>query len=231
MGTALLERHARSAGVDRSLNGLILEAAERLTMAGSATVESLDDGALGASVSELARIESRSAAMRLALSAEADRRRVAHETAETGTDAWLARLTENTREQMARGLWMAGLLRDKYAVTREAFAVGDPRLEQVRVVVNAAEQAPVEATEEQVASAEQWLVDKAIGAGCQVRPPDGRQATASGGATDVRSPRPRSGPPPRGDPARPRGPGRRDRDLLGAPRQRGRLVEREVPYP
>ena len=164
MGVTLLETHPAAPGVEPRLSDLVAEAAERLTLAGRLMVKSMDDGALGGAVTELARVESRAAALRLALSAEADRRRVADETADTGTDAWLARLTGGTREQMAGGLRMAGLLRDTYAATREAFAAGDLRLEQVRVIVNAAEQAPVEAAPEQVAAAEQWLVDKARGA-------------------------------------------------------------------
>src|SRR6185312_9525243 len=62
---------------------------------------------LGEAVSLLARIESRAAALRWEVSAEADRRRVAEQTGETGTDAWLARLTVSTREQAAGGLWLA----------------------------------------------------------------------------------------------------------------------------
>ncbi len=158
----------------RSLGGLVAEAAERLDLAGQAGVETVDDDALGAVVAELARVESRAVALRLALSAEADRRRVAEETAETGTDAWLARLTGSTREQAAGGLRLAGLLADRYAATREAFAAGALRVEQVRVIVNAAEQAPVEASTEQVAAAEQWLVDRATGAST----PSGRPTDA-----------------------------------------------------
>ncbi len=158
----------------RSLGGLVAEAAERLDLAGQAGVEAVDDDALGAVVAELARVESRAVALRLALSAEADRRRVAEETAETGTDAWLARLTGSTREQAAGGLRLAGLLADRYAATREAFAAGALRVEQVRVIVNAAEQAPVEASTEQVAAAEQWLVDRATGAST----PSGRPTDA-----------------------------------------------------
>jgi hypothetical protein len=125
----------------------------------------VDDDALGEVISGLAALESRAVALRLALSAEADRRRVAEQTADTGTDAWLAWLTGTTREQMAGGLRIAALLEDTYAETRDAFAVGALRVEQVRVIVNAAEQAPVEATPGQVAQAEAWLVAKATGAG------------------------------------------------------------------
>jgi len=127
-------------------------------------VAGLDDEALGGAVAGLAAVESRAAALRLALSTEADRRRVAEATAETGTDAWVARLTGTTREQAAGGLRLARLLEETYAATREAFAAGRLRVDQVRVIVNAAEQAPVEATPAQVRLAEQWLVDRATGA-------------------------------------------------------------------
>ena len=137
-------------------------------------------------VAALAGVESRAAALRLALSAEADRRRVAEETAETGTDAWLARWTGSTREQAAGGLRIARLLQERYAVTREAFAAGDLRVDQVRVIVNAAEQAPAEATPAQVAAAEEWLVAKATGAGTRSGRPTGCETVAAGRAADVR---------------------------------------------
>jgi hypothetical protein len=125
----------------------------------------MDDAALADTTARVARLESRAASLRLALSAEADRRQVAEQTAETGTDAWVARLTGSTREQAASGLRIAGLLQDTYAATREAFAAGDLRPDQVRVIVHAAEQAPAEATAEQVALAEEWLVAKGTGVG------------------------------------------------------------------
>jgi hypothetical protein len=128
-------------------------------------VGALNDAGLADGVAVLARIESRAQALRMGLAAEADRRKVAEQTAETGTDAWLARLTGTTREQAAGGLRLAGLLQDKYDATREAFAAGTLRVEQVRVIVNAAEQAPAEASSDQRAAAEQWLVDQATGAG------------------------------------------------------------------
>jgi hypothetical protein len=167
MGVALLERMPAPAmpAVDPSTGELVARAAECLVRAGRIPVESMVDGALGDAVSELARVESQAAALRLALSAEADRRRVADQTADTGTDAWLARLTGGTREQMASGLRIARLLRDKYAATRVAYAAGELRTDQVRVIVNAAEQAPVEASAGQVTAAEEWLVAKATGAG------------------------------------------------------------------
>jgi hypothetical protein len=115
-------------------------------------------------VAELAGLESQVAAWRLELLAEADRRRVADQTADTGTDAWAAKLTGDTREVMRGGLLLARDLAERFHYTREAFAAGRLRVAQVRVIVNAARQAPPEATPQQVADAEQYLVDKATGA-------------------------------------------------------------------
>jgi hypothetical protein len=80
------------------------------------SVVELSDEALVGVIAELAGIEPR-AASGSSLSVEADRRRVAEETVETGTDAWLARVTGSRREQAAGGLWLAGLLREKYETT------------------------------------------------------------------------------------------------------------------
>jgi uncharacterized protein DUF222 len=147
------------------LSGLLAEVTSRLAAAAGVSVGSLDDAGLAAAIGGLAGIESRVQALRMDLAAEAQRRQAPDQTAETGTDAWLARLTGSTREQARGGLWLAGLLQDRYPATREAFAAGALRVEQVRVIVNAAEQAPAEATPAQVAAAEQWLVDQATGAG------------------------------------------------------------------
>ncbi len=176
MTITLLEAPPAAAVVGPALSSWVADAAACVERASTAPADELTDDALGEVVAGLARLESRAAALRMELSAEADRRRVAEQTAETGTDAWLARLTASTREQAAGGLWLARLLQEKYAVTREAFACGAIRVEQVRVIVNAAEQAPAEATPEQVAAAEEWLVAKATGAGTRSgRPMDAKQ--------------------------------------------------------
>jgi hypothetical protein len=72
-------------------------------------------------------------------------------------------LTGDTREAMRGGLALAKALQERYAATREAFAAGRLRLAQVRVIVNAAEQSPAEATPDQVRRAEELLVAKATG--------------------------------------------------------------------
>ncbi len=175
MAIAPLE-HPPLVAVERCLPSLIAEAAACVEEAGRTATESLVDEALGGVISALAVLESRATALRLSLSSEADRRRVAEQTAETGTDAWVARLTSTTREQAAGGLRIARLLAEKYPATREAFAAGRLRVEQVRLIVNAAERAPAEATPAQVAAAEEWLVAKATGdATRSARPTDARR--------------------------------------------------------
>ena len=120
---------------------------------------------LGEVIAELSALESQVAAWRLALAAEADVRRVAEETADTDTTAWLMRLTADPREVASGGLWLARRLQETYPATREAFAAGRLRVEQVRVIVRAAERAPAGVSGEQLAAAEAELVAKATGAG------------------------------------------------------------------
>jgi hypothetical protein len=87
-------------------------------------------------------------------------------------------LTGTTRAQAAGGLRLARLLQDKYSATRQAFAAGRLRVDQVRVIVNAAEQAPADATAAQVAAAEEWLVAHATG--------DARIGAAAGRPMDAK---------------------------------------------
>jgi hypothetical protein len=125
----------------------------------------LSDEQIAAGIPGLSALESQAAALRLALTAEADARKLAEQEAATGTDSWAAALTGDTREVANGGLLIAQLLRDKYHATREAFAAGRLRIEQVRVIVFAAEKIPSWATPQQVALAEEWLVAKATGDG------------------------------------------------------------------
>lgn len=122
----------------------------------------LDRFELAEAVAELAALEAQAAALRLAVLAEADARRVAEEAGDTGTDAWAARLTGSTRAVMAGGIWLAQLLRERYAATREAFADGGINEDQVRVIVRAAERMPERVTPEQRRLAEEALVVKAV---------------------------------------------------------------------
>nr|WP_277869180.1 HNH endonuclease signature motif containing protein [Nocardioides houyundeii] len=140
-----------------------------MAAAGTLSAGLLGTGELSAALEQVAGLESQATALRLALSAEAQARRVAedpvHGGAATATDAWWAGLLGSTRASQAAGVRLGELLATKYAVTREAFAAGRLRADQVRVIVNAAEQAPARATSGQLATAEEVLVGKATGEG------------------------------------------------------------------
>ena len=102
----------------------------------------MTDGELEAAVVAAARLEARVAALRLDLAAEADRREAAAASGAAGTAAWLGRLTGDSRSVAAGGLRLGRLLGDTYAATRTAFASGRVNVEQVRVILNAAERLP-----------------------------------------------------------------------------------------
>ena len=148
--------------------GVLPAVASALDSVESVTADALtglSDDELGQGLEGLARLESQVAARRLAFLSEADRRRVADRTADTGTDAWAAKLTGDTREVMRGGMLIAADLDERFHYTRDAFAAGRINLAQVRVIVRVARQAPPEATESELMQAEQWLVDQATGAG------------------------------------------------------------------
>lgn len=158
------------------VSGLVTAAQTQLREAVDIPVRNVRTDELAETIQRLAELESQAGALRMSLSAEADQRQVASFTAHTGTDAWLAELTGDTQAVMAGGLRIAKLLQDKYAATREAFAAGLLRLDQVRVIVNAAEKAPAGVSPAQLATAEEALVGKATGsANRNGRPIDARR--------------------------------------------------------
>ncbi|HVQ18023.1 MAG TPA: DUF222 domain-containing protein, partial [Actinomycetes bacterium] len=148
-----------------ALAAAVRDARSAVKAAGSMGVAGVSSVELGEAIAELAELESQVVALRLSLSAEADSRGVAKETADTGTDAWLARLTGEPREIMAGGLWVARMLRTRCHHTREALAAGKLRLSQAKVIVRAVNRAPAGASDEQVADAEASLVAMATGEG------------------------------------------------------------------
>jgi hypothetical protein len=137
--------------------GLVGEAAE-------VPVDRVAGAEIAEAIAAAAGLEAQAASLKLALTAEADRRELAAQAAATGTDAWAAALTGDTREVMNGGIRLARLLEERYPATREAFRAGLLNLKQARVIVDAAEQISDHATAEQVAQAEEWLVDRATGA-------------------------------------------------------------------
>jgi hypothetical protein len=143
----------------------VSEASAQLAHAHEVALDRVHRDELGQLLVTLATLESQTEALRLKVLAEAERRQVAADEAATGTDAWAAALTGTTREINAGGLHLAELLKTKYHHTREAYAAGQLRADQVRVIVRAAELAPLETTVEQLAAAEEVLVNKATGVG------------------------------------------------------------------
>ena len=158
------------------VSGLVTSAQEQIRAAAEIAAATVRTDELGETIQRLSELESQATSLRLQLSAEADHRQVANSTAESGTDAWLATLTGNTRAQMAGGLWLARMLEETYPATREAFAAGLLRLDQVKVIVNAGQRAPAGVTPEQLHEAEELLVGKATGAANRSgRPIDARR--------------------------------------------------------
>ena len=145
-----------------AMAGAVVAVARAFSRVTEIPVGSLDSEELPEVLSELAVLEARVGALKLDVLAEADRRRVAEESADTGTDAWAAKLTGSTRAVMSGGIWLANLLRSKYDATREAFAAGGINEAQARVIVRAAEDLPAVVTREQRIAAEAGLVEKAV---------------------------------------------------------------------
>lgn len=140
----------------------VASARDRVGEAAALPVGGLGFDELPEVLSELAVLEAQVAALKLAVLAEADVRRVAEEEAASGTDAWAARLTGSTAAVMRGGIWLASRLRETYAATRVAFAAGGINEAQVRVIVNAADSMPTRVTAEQRQVAEEGLVAKAV---------------------------------------------------------------------
>jgi hypothetical protein len=145
-----------------AMAGHVAAAARAVAAAGRVPAGSLERGELGGLRSDLAALEAQVTALKLAVLAEADHRRVADDEAATGTDAWAARLTGSTRAVMRGGIWLARALADRYDATREAFAAGSINEAQVRVIVDAAERLPKAVTPAQRADCEAAIVAKAV---------------------------------------------------------------------
>lgn len=148
-----------------AITAAVRDARAAVQAAGARGVAGVSSVELGEAIAQLVELESQVVALRLALSAEADNRGVAHDTADTGTDAWLARLTGEPRQIMAGGLWVARMLQTRCHHTREALAAGKLRLSQAKVIVRAIHRAPAGISEQRVGEAEESLVAMATGQG------------------------------------------------------------------
>ncbi|HET9501499.1 MAG TPA: DUF222 domain-containing protein [Marmoricola sp.] len=141
----------------------LVEVRETLGDAQRVAPEQLSDHEVEESLVELTALESQVSSLRLAVLGEVEQRRIAEKHAATGPEAWAAALTGESVGRVAGGLRISRQLRERYHHTREAFAAGELRLEQVRVITDSLHYAPQEATAEQLATAEEWLVGRATG--------------------------------------------------------------------
>lgn len=145
-----------------ALAGWVADARQAVAGAAGVPLGSVAGEDVEVALAELTALGSQVTALRLAVLAEADRRRLAEETGAADTSAWAARLTGSNRSVMSGGLWLARRLEECYEHTRLAFARGQISVEQVRVIVKAAERLPAQVTAAQRAEAEAGLVAKAM---------------------------------------------------------------------
>lgn len=143
----------------------VSHARDDLTAASGTDWTALSDQQLEDATVGLAALESQAAALRLQVGSEAERRAVEANTADTGTDAWLSKLTGERRELLKGGLRLARRLKEVYAATLEALGSGTIRLDQARVIVEGLDISIDDATTVQRQQAESLLIAKARGEG------------------------------------------------------------------
>ncbi len=146
-----------------ALAGWVADARRAVREAGGVPLGSLPGGEVESALAELAALEAQVAALRLAVLVEADRRRLAEVTGAADTSAWAARLTGSNRAVISGGLWLARRLEECYDHTRVAFARGQISVDQVRVIVKAADRLPAQVSAAQRAEPEAGMVAKAVG--------------------------------------------------------------------
>lgn len=142
----------------------VTHARSDLTQADQGDASVLRDDEVASALHELAALEAQAAALRLRLQAEAERRALAAKAGDSGTDAWLAKLTGERRELLRGGLWLARRLQDSYHRTRRALAEGRISVSQARSIVQGLDVSHGDATDTQQDQAEELLIDKATGA-------------------------------------------------------------------
>lgn len=121
---------------------------------------SLDAAAQGAYVREIARAESRVAALRLRALAAADRSEVALASGAASTGQWAARLTHADQADALGQVRLAQGL-GRRSLTQDALAAGDLSPAHAAVIVQADRDLPGRVTADQRAEVEQSLIAKA----------------------------------------------------------------------
>ena len=182
-------------------------------------------------VRALSALEAEASALMGDVLGEAERRQVADSEAATGTDAWAAALTGQSREVLAGGARIAELLRVEVPPRPRGLRgrcdhhPPGPRHRRRRRAGTPRDHSRAARRRRGGPGQQGHRHRHPVGA------PDERQTAAPGSAADARHRRPRPGRPPRSDHARARIPAREARDLPGAARQRRRHLHREVHHP
>jgi hypothetical protein len=97
------------------------------------------------------------------VAAHAEANRVGDESGATGTAAWWANATKQTRAAAHRDLKLARALdTDRHEPVRQALAAGAVLVDQAAVVVDAVDALPTDAEAWVAPKAEQWLLDRAV---------------------------------------------------------------------
>lgn len=89
----------------------IASAREEIEAAAAVPSGSLGRFEVSEALAELTALESQVTALKLEMLSEAEQRRLGDDEADSGTDAWAAKLTGSSRAVMAGGLWLARMLR------------------------------------------------------------------------------------------------------------------------
>jgi hypothetical protein len=129
--------------------------------AGWGSLEGCGPEELGEVVRLAARLEGRTAGLKLHVVAAAERVNAAEVVAATDTGAWAARSAGGCRTREWGSAWLAALLTQRYRHVRRSLARGEISEEHAVIIVRAAERVPDTVPDAEVAECEAILVAKA----------------------------------------------------------------------
>jgi hypothetical protein len=128
---------------------------------GWAPVAELDADQLGEVVRLAARLEGRTAGLKLHVVAAAEQANAAEVVAATDTGAWAAQSAGGCRSRAWGAAWLATLLTTRYSHVRAGLAAGSISEEHAAIIVRAAERVPETVSDAELAECEELLVAKA----------------------------------------------------------------------
>jgi hypothetical protein len=129
--------------------------------AGWASLADLEPDELAEAVRLAARLEGRTAGLKLHVVAAAETANAAEVVAAADTGAWAAKSAGGCRTREWGSAWLAGLLEQRYHHVRRELARGSLSEEHAVIIVRAAERVPDEVSDTDLAECEAILVAKA----------------------------------------------------------------------